>query len=161
MKDKKTNLTDKELSLANAYVNCNYNATTAYENSTYSQNCTKTTVRVNAYKVLRKPHVLAYVQQLKTTVNERAAEIADLTRQEIIENARWLVQFGKEHQRPAAVASGNEQLGKIASVFSENVNQTDVVRQRQLDKKEQTTARKIADMCLRDSSDSREYSAEN
>lgn len=150
MRDKETGLTDKELSLADAYINCDFNAIPAWEHSKYSQNCTKTTKRINAYKILRKPHVLAYIKQLKQKNSEKVEILADITRQECIDNARWLVKYGRNNDKPTPFAQGNDQLCKIAGIYTENINQTDTQRQRELDEKQVQEAEAIARIRLRE-----------
>jgi len=144
MKNPETGLTDKEQSLADAYVKLGYSDLKAFEASKYSQACKRNSKRITAYRVLHRPHVLAYIKQLKAKIAEKQDILADVTRQEVIENARWLVKYGKRNNHNTSVAQGNEQLGKIASVFTENLNTADTTKQRELAEKEALAADELA-----------------
>lgn len=90
---------------------------------------------------------------LKAAFAAKVAEIGEkieITRQECIDNARWLVKYGRDNNRSTAFAQGNDQLCKIAGIFTENLNTTDTQRQRELDEKEQAEAAAIATIRLRE-----------
>lgn len=149
MKDTKTGLTHKELSLANAYLENGFCELRAYEVSEYSQNCTTQTKRVNAYKILQKPHIKAYIDQklanaaakVEVTVENIAAEIAAVAFGSI--TPRLGVQSSIANKLKAL-----ELLGRFKAMFTDNVNQTDMVRQRELDEKKKAECERIAKIRL-------------
>ena len=72
----------------------------------------------NAKQITNNNQVKAAIEQCKAKI----AKIMDVTRNEVIDNARYLINMGKELRNGSDIGKGNEQLGKIASVFTENIN---------------------------------------
>ena len=136
-------LTGKQTAFIEHYCgDCNYNGTEAASQAGYKGD--RNQLDSIASENLQKPAI-------KTAIDVKRAKIAesmDVSRQEVIDNARWLVKFGQDNGRTTAVSQGNEQLGKVANVFSENTNVTDTQRRRELDEIETKEAKAIAKIRL-------------
>ena len=151
MKDTKTGLTHKELSLADNYLANGFNELKAYENSKYSQNCTTVTKRANTTKLLKRPHVKAYIDskldeiasKVEVTVENIVAELSVIAF-DVISSS-----FGI-HTKINNKLKALELLGRYKAMFTDNISQTDTQRQRELDDKEQTEAVKISEIRLRE-----------
>jgi len=145
MKDKETKLTGKQIAFIEHYTGDSFfNATDAARKAGYKGN--SNTLGQMGDENLKKPKIKAVIAQKQAEL----VEIADITRQECIDNARWLIKYGKENNRSTAFAQGNDQLCKIAGIFTENLNTTDTQRQRELDEREKLEAERIASIRLQE-----------
>ena len=86
---------------------------------------------------------------IKAEIDKRMVELeakTDVTIKEVIENARYLIEMGKKHNRGNDIAAGNKQLGETIAAFTQNVNQSGAGLQLNidLDKEDVKPAIKIA-----------------
>ncbi len=67
-------------------------------------------------------HILGNVRVQAAVIEKRAEVQATLavTAEEVIANARWLIEHGKAKNCGADVRAGNDQLGKIIAIFTES-----------------------------------------
>ena len=69
---------------------------------------------------------------IKSEINKRTAEIeakTDITLQEVIENARYLINLGKEKQNGTDISNGNKQLGEMIAAFKQAIINEDKPKQ--------------------------------
>lgn len=144
MKDKKTGLTTRELDFASLILS-GLSDLDAYRQSNYSQTCSEQTKRVTANKILKRPRVSAYIEQKRS----KNAVKSDVTIAEVIDNARYLVDFGRKTGKISAISAGNEQLGKIGGFYSERLDINDIQKQRILDAIEGQEAKRLAELRLK------------
>lgn len=100
----------------------------------------------NAIKLLHKDYI-------KDAIAKRMAKLAEkmqVTMEEVVDNARWLVEYGRKNNTIGAVSAGNDQLGRTIAAFTDNVNQTDTQKQRVLDEREAREAERIASIANRE-----------
>jgi len=69
----------------------------------------------NATQIMSNHGVSEGIRVYKAEIVEKA----DVTRSEVIDNARYLIDMGKTAKNGTDIGKGNEQLAKIAGVFSE------------------------------------------
>jgi len=148
MRDKETGLTHKELSLADEYLNNGFNELKAYESSEYSQNCTIVCKRANTTKILKKPHIAAYIQT--KIAEKKASSIASRK-----DRQRFWTKVVNGALEGIKITMGDrlkasELLGRSEADFTDNINQTDTQRQRELDEKQKVEAGEIAKIRLRE-----------
>ena len=65
--------------------------------------------------------------RVNKAIDDKWAEIAekmDVTRGEVVKNARWLIKHGQDNGKGQDVAAGNLQLGKIIAAYTDNLQQS-------------------------------------
>lgn len=151
MRDKETGLTHKELSLADAYLGNGFHELKAYESSKYSQNCTIVTKRANTTKILKKPHIVAYIARKLDKIAEKAEITAKSIAEEISDIAfgRITANIGVQGNITNKLRA-LELLGRYKAMFTDNLNTTDTQRQHELDEKAKAEATRIASIRLKE-----------
>ena len=104
-------LTGKEEAFIQFYCSNGFNGTQAAIKAGYSEN----TAGEIACENLKKPHIKEHIDAYK----KEQANKNDVTIQEIISNARYIVDAAKVGDDLSNMTKGNEQLGKTIGAFTD------------------------------------------
>lgn len=101
---------DKMRAFCRYYANC-HNITESAQKAGYS----KRTAAAQGSRMLKDVKIIELVKIEEQKIKDRLKLSID----EIVTNARWLIDYGTKNKKPNAVAAGNDQLAKIQGAYTE------------------------------------------
>lgn len=151
MRDKETGLTLRTVNAVDKYIeevyilkHPNYTFAQALRDAGYTDRY----VHSFGSRIWRNMGVQTKINSFKAKMMAKAEIILNVTLEEVVNNARWLIEFGKDKGRTSAVRAGNYQLGCTIAAFKENITTPDIEQQRKLEEKEQDLATEIGKQIL-------------
>ena len=117
----KPKLTAKEESFAQAYVFNKNDSIEAYRKSKYSQNLTPDNMSVQAYKLLKKPHISLRIEELQRDADIIAKEVFTITVKQRLEWLKEITEAGLSDYLDAQGNKRRESLGAARSAI-ETIN---------------------------------------
>lgn len=140
MKDKQTGLTIKQTAFAKAYA-IDSDAGKAYLTAGYKRNGYE---RQSGYKLLQNDRILAIIakEKAKTVVK------SELTREKVLQHIEDGMTEALDRKNLPAIARFAELEARTLGMLTDNINTTDLTRQKELDEKEKAEASELARLRL-------------
>lgn len=140
MKDKETGLTIKQTAFAKTYA-IDSNAGKAYLAAGYKSNGNE---RIHGYKLLQNDRILAVIAQEKA----KTAIKSELTRKQVLEHIKFGMEQAMERKHLPSIARFAELEARTLGMLTDNINTTDITRQKELDEKQKAEAAELARLRL-------------